>query len=154
MWVAEAKTTCHGGFFAAFRPFRSVAERRNETAGIGVVLSESFCVIGYAILQPSLHGIIFANKLTLSLNYILSLGWGFLFERSQIEHISVKLRASPADGGLIIKDRYYHLRKYHSSFVGEFIISQMKSDKKPNVTLLFMYHGMPVLVPTLAGVTV
>lgn len=51
----------------------------------------------------------------------------------------MKLRASPADGGLIIKDRYYHLKKYHSSFVGELIISQMKSDKKPNVTLCIIY---------------
>lgn len=39
-------------------------------------------------------------------------------DRDKIEQISVKLRASPSDGGLIIKDRYYHLRKYHSSFVG------------------------------------
>ena len=63
-----------------------------------------------------------------------------LFQRSQIEHISVKLRASPSDGGLIIKDRYYHLRKYHSSFVGELIIiSQIKADKKPNVTLCIIY---------------
>jgi len=38
----------------------------------------------------------------------------------------VKLRASPADGGLVIKDRYYHLRKYHSSFVGELIINEIK----------------------------
>lgn len=41
----------------------------------------------------------------------------------------MKLRASPADGGLIIKDRYYHLRKYHSSFVGELIISKLNESE-------------------------
>lgn len=39
-------------------------------------------------------------------------------DRDKIETISLKLRASTADGGLTIKDRYYHLKKYHSCFVG------------------------------------
>ena len=36
----------------------------------------------------------------------------------QIESICTKLRASPDEGGLTIKDRYYHLKKYHVCFVG------------------------------------
>ncbi|XP_068675817.1 1-phosphatidylinositol 3-phosphate 5-kinase-like [Montipora foliosa] len=36
----------------------------------------------------------------------------------KIENISLKLRAATNDGGLAIKDRYYHLRKYHACFVG------------------------------------
>lgn len=68
------------------------------------------------------HGITFSARHN-DINYRCTV---FLFQRSQIEHISVKLRASPADGGLVIKDRYYYLRKYHSSFVGELIINEIK----------------------------
>lgn len=57
----------------------------------------------------------------------------------------MKLRASPADGGLVIKDRYYHLRKYHSSFVGELIISEIKLVETDTLSIrlnvLFMVVG-------------
>lgn len=52
----------------------------------------------------------------------------------------MKLRASPADGGLVIKDRYYHLRKYHSSFVGELIISEIKVVETDALSIRLMYY--------------
>lgn len=39
-------------------------------------------------------------------------------DREKIESICTKLRASPDEGGLTIKDRYYHLKRYHVCFVG------------------------------------
>ncbi|KAJ7373008.1 hypothetical protein OS493_015478 [Desmophyllum pertusum] len=61
-------------------------------------------------------------------------------DRDKIEHICIKLRASSADGGLTIKDRYYHLRKYHSSFVGSeaidwFIANGFATTRKEGVQL-------------------
>lgn len=61
-------------------------------------------------------------------------------DREKIESICVKLRASPDEGGLTIKDRYYHLKRYHVSFVGSeaidwFLANGFASSREEGVKL-------------------